>query len=235
MLKGLAAPHAKVIEMSSKSYFSGEVVTRYIRDIGINEPDVLRRLREETARLPDAQMQITPEQGQLFRVLLAAIGARKTLEIGVFTGYSSLVTALALPSDGRVVACDRSREFTDVARRYWKEAGLDHKIDLRLRPAAETLHALLEQGAAATFDFAFIDADKASYDLYYELSLKLVRPHGLLVLDNMLRRGDVLKPDAADPDVAAIRALNEKLHKDSRVVSVLLPLADGLTLAVKAP
>jgi len=199
----------------------------------MDEPDILRRLREETAGLPDAQMQITPEQGQFFRVLLAAIGARRTLEIGVFTGYSSLVTALALPADGQVVACDRSEEFTNVARRYWKEAGLDRKIELRLGPAAVTLKQLLDEGAAGTFDFAFIDADKTGYDVYYELCLKLVRPQGLIVLDNMLRRGDVMKPETGDADVAAIRALNEKLNKDPRIVSVLLPLADGLTLATR--
>lgn len=218
---------------STKSYFSGEAITAYIRAVGVDEPDVLRRLREETARLPDSQMQITPEQGQFFRVLLGAIGARQTLEIGVYTGYSSLVTALALPRDGKVVACDRSEEFTKTARRYWKEAGVDHKIDLRLGPAADTLRALLDEGAGETFDFVFIDADKTGYDLYYELSLKLVRRQGLIVLDNMLRRGDVINTEIGDADVAAIRALNEKLRSDPRVVSVLLPLADGLTLATR--
>lgn len=217
----------------AKSYFSGEAITGYIRALSVEEPEVLRRLRDETAAYPNPQMQISPEQGQFFRVLLAVIGARKTLEIGVFTGYSSIVAALALPPDGRVIACDSSEEFTRVARRYWKEAGVENKIELLLGPAAESLRALLNQGAAGTFDFVFIDADKAGYDLYYELSLELVRRRGLIVLDNMLRRGDVLDSNVRDEDVTAIRALNEKLHSDSRVVSVLTPLADGITLAVK--
>jgi len=224
----------KVIEVSStKTFFSGEAITAYIRALGVNEPDVLRRLREETASYPNAQMQISPDQGQFFRVLVAAIGARRALEIGVFTGYSSTATALALPPDGKLVACDASEEYTRVARRYWKEAGLDEKIELRLGPAADSLRALLNEGAAGTFDFAFIDADKTGYDVYCELALELVRRHGLIAFDNMLRHGDVLDHNVHDADVVAIRALNEKLHNDSRILSVLLPLADGLTLAVK--
>jgi len=218
---------------NGKSYLSTAAITDYIRAVGVNEPDVLRRLREETASRPDAVMQISPEQGQFFRVLLGAIKARKTLEIGVFTGYSSIVTALALPPDGRVVACDSSEEFTRVARRYWKEAGVEQKIELRLGPAAQSMRALLSEGAGETFDFVFIDADKASYDVYYELALNLLRRGGLIALDNMLRRGDVLDAEIQDEDVAAIRALNEKLHNDRRIVSVLLPLADGVTLALK--
>jgi predicted O-methyltransferase YrrM len=218
---------------NAKSFLSGEAITSYIRAVGVNEPDVLRRLREETASYPNAQMQITPEQGQFFRVLLGALGARKTLEIGVFTGYSSIVTALALPADGRVVACDSSEEYTQVARRYWKEAGVEGKIELRLGPAAESMRALLAEGGAESFDFVFIDADKTGYDAYYEMALQLVRRGGLIALDNILRRGDVLDDEKRDDDVAAIRALNEKLHRDGRVVSVLLPLADGLTLASK--
>lgn len=216
-----------------KSYLSGEAITNYIRAVGVNEPDVLRRLREETASLPDARMQITPEQGQFFRVLLGAIAARKTLELGVFTGYSSIVTALALPADGRVVACDTSEEFTRVARRYWKEAGVEEKIELRLGPAADSMRALLTEVGRETFDFVFIDAEKTGYDLYYELALELVRRGGVIALDNMLRRGDVLDADKMDDDVLAIRALNEKLHNDRRILSVLLPIADGLTLALK--
>jgi predicted O-methyltransferase YrrM len=218
---------------TAKNYLAGDAISEYVRAVGVNEPDVLRRLREETAGYPNAQMQISPEQGQFFRVLLAAIHARKTLEIGVFTGYSSIATALALPPDGRVVACDSSAEYTKVARRYWKEAGIEQKIDLRLGPAPETLRALLEERAAESFDFVFIDADKTGYDLYYELSLQLVRRGGLIALDNMLRRGDVVNREIVDPDVLAIRALNQKLHQDARVFSVLLPLADGLTVALK--
>jgi caffeoyl-CoA O-methyltransferase len=217
----------------SKNYLAGDAIIEYVRSVGVNEPEVLRRLREETARYPNAQMQITPEQGQLFRVLLGAIGARKALEIGVFTGYSSTATALALPPDGQVVALDSSEEFTRMARRYWKEAGVEGKIDLRLGPAAETLQALLGEGAAGTFDFAFIDADKASYDVYYELALKLVRSQGLIAIDNTLWRGEVLDGGTRDRDVVALRALNQKLHGDGRVASVLLPVGDGLTLALK--
>lgn len=214
-------------------YLSGEAIGNYVRSVGVNESEVLRRLREETASHPQARMQITPEQGQLFQVLLGAIQARKTLEVGVFTGYSSTVTAMALPADGRVVACDLSEEFTSTARRYWREAGVEHKIELRLGPAIETLHALLEQGFAGTFDFAFIDADKSQYDAYYELALQLVRRAGLIAIDNMLWHGTVLEEENRDPDVLAIRTLNEKIHADSRVISVLLPIADGVTLARK--
>lgn len=218
---------------STKNYLAGDEIINYVRTVGVNEPEVLRRLREETARYPNAQMQITPEQGQLFRVLLGATGARKGLEIGVFTGYSSIATALALPSDGQVIALDASEEFTQVARRYWKEAGVQDKIELRLGPAAETLRALLNEGAAGTFDFAFIDADKASYDTYYEFALELVRHHGLIAIDNTLWRGEVLDSNARDADVVALRALNQKLHGDRRVASVLMPIGDGLTLALK--
>ncbi len=217
----------------TKSYLAGEAITKYVREVGVNEPDVLRRLREETAPHPQAQMQISPEQGQFFRVLLGSIGARKTLEVGVFTGYSSIIAAMALPADGRVVACDFSEEFTSVARRYWKEAGVEQKIELRLGPAVETLQHLIREGAAGTFDFAFLDAEKTEYDAYYELALKLVRQGGLIALDNMLWHGQVLEPESEDAGTIAIQKLNEKIHRDSRVVAVLLPIADGVTLARK--
>jgi caffeoyl-CoA O-methyltransferase len=178
-------------------------------------------------------MQIAPEQGQFLQVLMGAIAARNTLEVGVFTGYSSTVTALALPPDGRVIACDLNEEFTSVARRYWKEAGVEHKIELRLGHATETLRALLEEHRAETFDFAFIDADKTSYDLYYELALKLIRKGGLIALDNMLWHARVLDTHSQDADVLAIQALNQKIHNDPRVLAVLLPIADGMTLARK--
>lgn len=218
---------------TAKNYLIGDAIGAYVRAVGVNEPDVLRRLREETASYPNARMQISPEQGQFFRVLLGAMQASKTLEIGVFTGYSSIAAALALPADGRVVACDSSDEYTKVARRYWEEAGVAGKIELRLGPAADSMRALLDEGAAETFDFAFIDADKASYDVYYEYAWKLVRRGGVIALDNTLRYGDVIDNNVRDADVAAIRALNEKLHNDNRVFSVLLPFADGLTLALK--
>ena len=184
---------------------------------------------------PHWNMQISREQGPLIQILLALVQAKKTLEIGVFTGYSSTLTALALPPEGKLVACDVSEEFTRDARRYWQEAGVAHKIDLRLGPAAGTLQALQVQGEAGSFDFAFIDADKRGYDTYYELTLPLLRPGGLILFDNMLRAGDVLDERSADPDVKAIRALNKKLASDDRVIVCLLPVTDGMTLAWKKP
>jgi predicted O-methyltransferase YrrM len=217
--------------VDTKSYLAGEALTNYIRRVGVNETDVLRRLREETAAHPLARMQISPEQGQFFRVLLEAMGAKRTLEIGVFTGYSSIVTAMALPPEGRVIACDTSEEFTSIARRYWKEAGVEQKIELWLGPAAGTLQTFLDMGGRSSFDFAFIDADKTGYHTYYELTLQLVRPGGLIALDNTLSHGRVLEDGSTDPDVIAIKKLNEKIHQDFRVTAVLVPIADGVTLA----
>jgi len=207
----------------------------YIRRVSLREPDVLRRLREETASHPRVSMQISPEQGQFMDVLIHMLGARRTLEIGVFTGYSSLVVALALPEDGRIIACDVSEEYTSVARRYWREAGVDRKIDLRLRPALETLNDLIALGQAGSFDFAFIDADKENYDNYYERCLTLLRPGGLIAVDNVLWSGRVI--DAADQDVdtRAIREFNNKLQADERVWLSMLPIRDGVTLACKKP
>jgi predicted O-methyltransferase YrrM len=210
-----------------------ETLYRYLQDLSLREPDALRRLREETARHPMARMQIAPEQGQFMALLVRLLGARKTLDIGVFTGYSAAAVALALPPDGRVVACDVSADYTTTARRYWREAGVEDKIDLRLAPAAETLDALVAAGEAGTFDFAFVDADKVSYDLYYERSLALLRPGGLVAIDNVLWEGQVADPAIHHPDVDAIRALNAKLLADPRVDLSMLPLADGLTLARK--
>ena len=178
-------------------------------------------------------MQIPPEHGQFLALLIQLMGARRTLEIGVFTGYSSLAVALALPSDGRIVACDVSEEYTSVARRYWKEAGVDHMIDLRLRPALETLQELISQRQHNRFDFAFIDADKSNYEGYYEYALELVRPGGLIAIDNVLWHGRVVDPNANDADTLAIRAINKKLLTDSRVNISLLPISDGLTLCYK--
>ncbi len=204
-----------------------------MRGVSVREHPLLERLRRETASHPRAIMQIAPEQGQFFQMLVALTGAKKALEIGVFTGYSSLAVALALPADGHITACDISEEYTSTARRYWAEAGVADKIDLRIAPAAETLQRLLDEGREGSFDFAFIDADKTSYDRYYELCLQLVRPGGLIVLDNMLYHGTV--PGDADhgPDTAALRLLNEKIGNDPRVIASLLPIADGVTLAVK--
>ncbi len=203
--------------------------------VSLREPDVLRRLREETAAHPQAQMQIAPEQGQLMALLARLIGARRTLEVGVFTGYSSLAVALALPDDGRILACDVSEEYTAIARRYWREAGVEGKISLHLGPAVETLDEVLAQGGAGTFDFAFIDADKPSYAAYVERTLQLLRPGGLMLIDNVLWSGKVADPSVHDADVDAIRALNESLRDDQRIDLSLLPVADGLTLARKRP
>ena len=221
--------------MSNKYLPLNDQIYDYLQAVSLREHGALRRLRRETARMPSAQMQISPEQGQFMALLVQLMGARKTLEVGVFTGYSSLAVALALPADGRVVACDVSEEWTRVARRYWREAGVAEKIDLRLAPALETLDGLLGGGEAGTFDFAFIDADKANYEGYYERALELVRAGGLIAIDNVLWSGRVAEPSARDEDTAAIRALNRRLHGDERVALSLVPIADGLTLALKRP
>jgi caffeoyl-CoA O-methyltransferase len=211
-----------------------EAIYDYIMSNSLREPDVLRRLREETiASNPRAVMAVSPIQGQFMMLLIKLIGAVKTLEVGVFTGYSSLCTALALPPEGRIVACDVSEEWTSMARKYWDEAGVAGKISLRLAPAVETLDALLAEGQAGTFDFAFIDADKENYGAYYERALKLVRKGGLLIFDNMLWYGKVADPSVQDADTVALRALNEKLHHDERVFVSLIAVGDGMSLAIK--
>ncbi|MEH2285492.1 MAG: class I SAM-dependent methyltransferase [Nostoc sp.] len=207
----------------------------YLLSVSLREPEILEKLRQETANHPRSGMQISPEQGQFMSLLVQLIGAKKTLEVGVFTGYSSLSIALALPDDGKIIACDVSEEFTAIARRYWQEAGVADKIDLRLAPALETLDHLLATGQAETFDFAFIDADKENYDGYYERSLQLVRPGGLIAIDNVLWSGQVAEEQNQDESTQAIRALNQKLHHDERVTLSLVPIADGLTLAIKRP
>jgi predicted O-methyltransferase YrrM len=206
---------------------------RYLVDHSVPENTLLAELRQATAALPMAQMQIAPEQGQFMALLVQLMGARKTLEVGVFTGYSTLVVALALPADGIVVACDISEEYTAIARQFWQKAGVASKIDLRLGPAVETLEQLIAAGAADSFDFAFIDADKSSYDRYYEQALQLVRPGGLIAIDNVLWSGQVADPAVQDNRTNLIRALNAKLHQDSRISLSLVPIADGLTLALK--
>ncbi len=210
-----------------------ERLYRYLLDVSLREPEILGRLREETASHEMGRMQIAPEQGQFMALLVRLLRARKTIEVGVFTGYSSAVVALALPADGRVIACDVSEEYTAIAKRYWKEAGVDHKIDLRLAPALETLDDLLGAGEANSFDFGFIDADKENYVAYYERVLALLRPGGLMAIDNVLWEGEVADPSISNSNVDAIRALNELVHGDDRVDLSLLPMADGLTLALK--
>src|SRR5262249_16363579 len=219
--------------MSNKFLALTDQIYAFIMNNSLREPEVLRRLREETlASNPMAVMAVSPVQGQFMMLLVKLIGAVKALEVGVFTGYSSLCTALALPPQGRMVACDVSEEWTSVARRYWAEAGVADKITLRLAPAIETLDALLGAGEAETFDFAFIDADKENYDNYYERALKLVRVGGLIIFDNMLWYGKVADPDIQDTETVALRALNEKLHYDERVFVSLIPVGDGMTLAI---
>lgn len=205
----------------------------YLLDVSLRETAVLRRLREHTSEMPQSNLQIAPEQGQLMALLVRLIGAKRTIEIGVFTGYSALVTAQALPEDGRLVACDVSEEWTRIARRYWDDAGVTGKIDLRLAPAARTLQTLIDEGQSACFDFAFIDAEKTHYDTYYELCLRLLRHGGLVCFDNTLWGGTVADPNVHDDDTEALRRLNVKLRDDQRVDLSLVPIGDGLTLARK--
>ena len=210
-----------------------ETLYAYLLDHSLREPDVMRRLRERTADHPQAEMQIAPEQAQFMTLLARLVGARRALEVGVFTGYSALAVARALPPDGVLVACDISADYPAVGQPYWEEAGVADRIDLRIGPAVETLDALLDEGRDGAFDFAFIDADKTAYDAYYERTLRLLRPGGVVLLDNMFRRGRVADPSVDDPGVVAIHRLNEKLHHDDRIDLSLLPVADGLTLARK--
>ncbi|WP_017654728.1 class I SAM-dependent methyltransferase [Fortiea contorta] len=205
----------------------------YLLSVSLREPEILTQLRQETAQQPMARMQIAPEQGQFLALLVQLMQAKKTLELGVFTGYSALVVALALPSTGKVIACDTSEEWTAIARRYWQQAGVADKIDLHIAPALETLAQLLAGGEAESFDFAFIDADKSNYENYYERSIQLIRPGGLIAIDNVLWSGRVADPQVQDNRTKKIRAFNRKLHQDERVSLSLIPIADGLTLVRK--
>ncbi len=217
----------------NKTFALPDHVYRYLLSASLREPGILRKLRDETAKDPMARMQIAPEQGQFMALLVQLMGAKKCIEIGVFTGYSSLCVALALPLDGKIIACDVSRDWTQIARRYWQEASVAQKIDLRLAPALKTLDALLAENQAGTFDFAFIDADKENYLAYYERCLKLLRRGGLIAIDNTLWSGRVAEPDNRETDTVALREFNNKLHHDRRIALSLLPIADGLTLALK--
>lgn len=223
--------------MSSLNFVRPTPITdklyEYSLGIGLREPDSFRELREETSHLTDGEMQIAPEQGPLLAMLVQLLGAKNCLEIGTFTGYSSLWVASALPADGNLICCDVSEEYTALARKYWEKAGLAEKIDLRMGPALQTLEQLQSGGWLGLFDFAFIDADKTGYDAYYEACLKLLRPGGLIAIDNTLWDGKVADPTVNDPDTEALRALNAKLHADSRISLCFLPFADGLTLARK--
>ncbi len=219
--------------MSNESINLSAPLQAYIRSIGMHEDADLAALREETAHHPWAMMQISPEQGQLMALLVRLLGARKTLEVGVFTGYSAMVVAKALGPKGKVVALDVSEEFTSIARRHWAKAGVAGRVELRLQPATDSLKALVAAGESNTFDFAFIDADKANYDAYYEYALKLVRRGGLIAIDNVLWQGKVIDSTDQSPDTVAIRAINQKIRDDNRVEASMVPIGDGLTLALK--
>ena len=219
--------------MSNRTIQITDALHAYMLDTTLREADILKRLREETAGMKGHNMQIGPEQGQFMALLVELIGAVKTLEIGTFTGYSALAVAMALPAEGKITACDVSEEWTDVGRKYWREAGVEGKIDLNIAPANETLERLVMDGEAGNYDFAFIDADKVGYDTYYENALTLVRPGGLIAVDNMLWDGNVINPDADDDDTKAIRALNEKMGRDERITLSMVPIGDGLSLARK--
>ena len=216
---------ARVLELTDSLY-------QYVLDHSLREHPAQTALREATRSHPYAGMQIAPEQGQLMALLVKLLAARKTIEIGVFTGYSALTVALALPDDGKVLACDISDEFTRIGKPFWDQAGVARKIDLQLRPALATLDARLAAGEAGQYDFAFIDADKTGYDAYYERCLQLVRTGGLIAVDNTLWSGDVARP-SRDADTVALQVLNDKLHRDERIDLSLLPFSDGVTLARK--
>jgi predicted O-methyltransferase YrrM len=217
----------------NKTISLADHVYDYLLSASLREPEILRKLRNETAKDPMARMQIAPEQGQFMALLVRLMRAKKCLEIGVYTGYSSLCIALALAPDGRITACDVNDEWTRIARRYWKEADVAQKIDLHLAPALETLGELLGANHAGTFDFAFIDADKGNYLAYYEHCLKLLRTGGLIAIDNTLWSGRVAEADNREADTVALREFNGKLLHDQRIALSLLPIADGLTLALK--
>lgn len=219
--------------MTNKTVAITDLLYNYLVENSVREPEVLERLREANVDQPRADFQIPPEQGQFMQLLTRAMNFRRAIEVGVFTGYSSLSVALAMPHDGRIVACDTSEEYTRIARGYWERAGVAHKIDLRLGPALATLDGMISTGESGSYDFVFIDADKANYIHYYERSVQLIRAGGLIAVDNTLWYGHVADPQRQDDDTNAIRALNRRILEDDRVHSSLLPIADGLTLALK--
>ena len=219
--------------MSNTTLQMTEALYKYLHGVGLREHPAQKALREYTQHHRYRQMQISPEQGQLMQLLAKLMRAKRAIEVGVFTGYSALSVALALPEDGELIACDLSSEYTDIARPFWAQAQVSEKIKLHLAPAAETLQQLLDAGEHNQFDMAFIDADKTGYDTYYELCLSLIRPGGLILLDNVLWGGKVAEPFANDDDTEALKALNHKIYDDERVDMTLLPVSDGLTLAIK--
>ena len=219
--------------MSSKTLFMPDAVHAYVVAHSVRETAAQRALRAATSRIPGAGMQISPEQGALMQVLVRMLGAKRYLEVGTFTGYSALCVALAMPAGGRLVCCDLSDEWTSVARKFWRKARVDSKIQLRLAPALETLDALLREGQAGRYDLAFIDADKQNYENYFDRCMRLVRRGGVIAVDNTLWSGHVADPRRGDPDTRAIRAFNRRLHRDKRIDVALVPIGDGLTLAFK--
>lgn len=219
--------------MASRNAFLPDDIQRYIEATTLRDEPVLRDLRAETAKMPHAGMQTGADQVQFLQLLTRLIGARRCIEVGVFTGYSALGVALALPDDGKIIACDVSEEYTAVARRYWERAGVSGKIDLYLAPATQTLDDLIRAGEEGRFDFVYIDADKTGYDAYYERCLRLLRANGLITIDNVLWSGEVAKPGTTDEDTLALRALNEKIGRDARVDATLLPIGDGLMVVRK--
>lgn len=219
--------------MSFKTLNLIEPLYQYLLSVSLREPDVLKKLREETAKLPQYYMQISPEQGQFMALLIELMGAKRTLDIGTYTGYSALVVALALPKEGEVITCDIDKSVTQIAQKFWQQAGVANKIKLYTAPALETLDIFISEGQKESFDFAFVDADKNNYPNYYERCLQLIRPGGLILFDNTLRNGSVADPAIQDKATVTIRALNEKLHADQRVTISLLPVGDGLTIARK--
>ncbi len=219
--------------MANTTIAMNDALHEYVMRVTIDEPEVMRRLREETAKLPGARMQIGAPQGAYMAWLARLIGARRAIEVGTFTGYSALAVARALPEDGRLVTCDVDEDATAIARRYWREAGVADRIELRLGPGRESLDALVEEGGAGRYDFAFIDADKVGYDAYYERCLVLVRAGGVIVIDNVLWSGAVADPDVRDESTLALRALNEKVARDARVDACMVPVGDGLFLVRK--
>jgi caffeoyl-CoA O-methyltransferase len=219
--------------MSNATLGLPEDLHAYLLDVGVREPELLCELRAETAAMPEHDMQIAPEQGALMGLLVELIGARRCLEVGTFTGYSSLAVALAMPPEGSMVCCDISRDWTDVARRYWQRAGVADRIELRLGPALDSLDALLAEGQAGTFDFAFLDADKVQYPEYVDRAIALLRPGGLLAIDNVFWGGEVANPAIDDESVRGIRSMSRALAEDGRVTLAMVPIADGLTLARK--
>lgn len=219
--------------MSNRTITLNDELYDYVLSVSVRELPAMRALREVTARLPNAGMQISPEQGQFMQWLVSTLQARRTIEVGVFTGYSTLATALALPPDGELIALDISTEYTDVGKPFWQQAGVDKRIKLRIGPALDSLKAMLAAGEAGKFDFAFIDADKENYAGYFELVLQLLRAGGVIAVDNVLWSGLVIDQSVTDSSTVALRAFNLKLADDKRVALSMLPIGDGLSLIRK--